>query len=290
VRSLDSRAAARQNLALPGALAVAFTLLVGCQKQDDHPPFLADCETKCSPLPGISLGTGNSAAGGSSTPDSDAGPGTLTGQVLLLSDQTFARGGLFSGGAVVSADGASGSPVTATWNGVDNYLLEGVAREATNWVSVRPNLIQGDALPTYQAVRTRSVDTVSLAVVSATTLDAIFNSLSAPAPSPNFGQVVLFFNSSGTGSPLAGLHVAMPAAALTAYRSGSSWVEDDGTAVTDASGLVLFGNVELANSTGTQPVTVTKAASGAAPAVNAGTFAARVVQGAVSIATVDVAL
>jgi hypothetical protein len=67
-------------------------------------------------------------------------------------------------------------------------------------------------------------------------------------------------------------------------------VEDDGTAVTDTNGLVLFGNVELANSTGTQPVTVTKVASGSGQAVNAGTFAARVVEGAVSIATVDVAL
>jgi hypothetical protein len=290
VSFLDLSPASWRNLAVPGSLALALTLAIGCQKKDDHPPYLADCETNCSPLPGISIGTGSPAGGASSNPTSDAGPGTLTGQVLLLSDQTFAQGNLFSGGAVVSADGASGTPVTADWNGADNYVLDGVAREATNWVSVKPNLVGGDALLTYQAVRTSTVETVNLAVVSATTLDTIFNSLSAPAPSPNFGQVVLFFRSSGTGTPLAGLHVAMNAAALAAYRSGSTWVQDDGTAVTDTSGLVLFGNVELANSTGTQPVTVTKVASGSTPAVNAGTFAARVVEGAVSIATVDVAL
>jgi hypothetical protein len=114
--------------------------------------------------------------------------------------------------------------------------------------------------------------------------------LVAPPRSTNLGQVVLFFRNSGTGMPLSGLHVAMSAAVFTAYRSGSAWVEDDGTNVTDQSGLVLFGNVDLANTTGTQPVTVTKAASGSNPAVNAGTFAARVVAGAVSIATVDVEL
>lgn len=280
-----SRAAGR-NL----AVCCSLFLLLGCQKKEDHPPYLAACETNCSPLPGISIGTGSPSGGASSNPDSDAGPTTLTGQVLLLSDQSFARGALFTGGAVVSADGASGTPVTATWNGVDNYMLDGVARDATNWVSVRPNLAQGDALLTYQAVRTRSVDMVNLAVVSATTLDTIFDSLSAPARSPNFGQVVLFFRSAGTGTALPGLHVAMAAAALTAYRSGSAWVQDDGTAVTDTSGLVLFGNVELANASGTQPVTVTRVASGASPAADAGTFAARVVQSAVSIATVDVAL
>ncbi len=278
------------NLVALGSIALVLTLASGCQKKDDHPPYLADCETNCSPLPGISIGSGIASGGGSSMPISDAGPGTLTGQVLLLSDQTFAQGTPFTGGAVVSADGASGTPVTADWNGIDNYELDGVASEATNWVSVKPNLAQGDALLTYQAVRTSTVAMVNLAVVSGTILDAIFVALSAPARSPNFGQVVLFFRSSGTGTPLSGLHVAMPSAALTAYRSGSTWVEDDGTAVTDTNGLVLFGNVELANSTGTQPVTVTKVASGSGQAVNAGTFAARVVEGAVSIATVDVAL
>ena len=276
---------------MAGTVALTLSLAVGCQKKDDHPPFLADCETNCSPLPGISIGVGSGSSGGAtSDPAADAGPGTLTGQVLLLSDQTFAQGALFSGGAVVSADGASGTPVTGDWNGADNFLLDGVAREATNWVSVKPNLAQGDALLTYQAVRTSAVDTVNLAVVSATTLDAIFTSLSAPARSPNFGQVVLFFRSSGTGAALAGLHVAMPASAVAAYRTGTTWVQDDGTAVTDQSGLVLFGNVELANSGGTQPVKVTKAASGSSPAADAGTFAARVVEGAVSIASVNVAL
>jgi hypothetical protein len=290
VSLLDPSRASWQNLAVSGSLVFASALTVACHKAEDHPPYLADCETQCSPIPGISIGTGTAAGGGSSNPTSDAGPGTLTGQILLLNDQTFAQGALFTGGAVVTADGASGTPVTADWNGVDNFVLNGVAREATNWVSVSPKLAGGDALRTYQAVRTSVVETVNLAVVSGSALDALFNSLSAPARSPNFGQVVLFFRSSGTGTPLAGLHVAMTAAALAAYRSGSTWVEDDGTAVTDTNGLVLFGNVELANSTGTQPVTVTKAASGTKPAVNAGTFAARVVEGAISVATVDVAL
>jgi hypothetical protein len=289
VSFLDPSRASWRNPAVLGSLGFVFALATGCQKKDDHPAYLADCEVNCSPLPGISIGTGAPSGGATSNPISDAGPRTLTGQVLLLNDQSFAQGALYTGSAVVTADGASGTPVTGDWDGVDNYQLDGVASELTNWVSVKPNLI-GDALLTYQAVRTSTAAPVNLAVVSAATLDAILNSVSAPPRSPNFGQVVLFFRSSGTGTPLAGLHVAMISAGLAAYRSGTTWIDDDGTAVTDQSGLVIFSNVELANSTGTQPVTVVKAASGTTPAVNAGTFAARVVEGAVSIATVDVAL
>ncbi len=274
-----------------GLVAVlAFGSLLGCQKQDDHPPFVADCEDFCSPKPGISIGTGSPSSGGStSNPDTDGGTGTLTGQVLLLSDQTFANAALFADGATVSADGATGTPVTGTWDGADPYTLEGVAVVSTNWVSVKPNLVGGDPLLTYQAVQTSAVNTVNLGVIQASTLDALFTSLST-LRSPNFGQVVLFFRSTGTGTPLAGLHVAMSSADFAAYRSGTAWTLDDGTAVTDQNGLVVFGNVQPANSTGTQAVTVTRAASGSMQAMPEGTFAVKVVEGAATIATVNVQL
>jgi hypothetical protein len=270
-------------------VVLALGLLNGCQKQDDHPPYVGNCDSRCVPPPGITIGSPSSSGGSSSIPISDAGPGTLTGQVFQLNDESFVRTALYTSAATVTADGANGSPVTGQWDGADNYAIDDVARVATNWVSVKPNAAAGDAQTTYQAVQTNLVDTVNLSLVSGSTLDAVFNAVSLPR-SDNFGQVVLFFRSAGTGTALAGLHVAMITAELAAYRTGTTWVADDGTATTDQSGLVVFGNVDPANSAGTQSVSVVRAASGSSGAVNAGTFAVRVVEGAVTIATVNVQL
>jgi len=244
----------------------------------------------CPLLPVISVGNGSS--GGSSGPDSDAGTGTLEGQVFLLTDATFAHGSLYNLGATVSADGANGSAVTATWSGVDPFepfVLNGVARVATNWLSVQPDQIGGDALPTYQALQTYQITSANLYLASATTLDGIFNAV-ASLRSPNSGQVVVFFHSAATGAPLAGLHVSMTNAQGGIYATTTGWLLDDGTAVTNQSGLVVFGNVEPSSSGSTQLVTVTRAATGTTPAAAAGQFPVKVVQGAVSIAVLGVQL
>jgi|SRR6188768_3860544 len=280
------------------ALALAFLgLISGCQKSEEHPPFAEACTENCGNLPGISGRPGGSsngsAAGSTGQPDTDAGTGTLQGNVLLLSDDTFVHAMLYTNGATISADGANGSPVTSTWDGSgldpDPFSLDGVARAATNWVSVIPELVGGDALPTYQAVQTVRVSNVDLALVPATVLDGIFGTVST-LRSPDSGQVVLFFHSAGTGAALSGLHVTMSSAQAAIYSGPRGWVLDDGTALTDESGLIVFGNVEPANSNGTQTVSVTRAATATTPAAAAGQFAVKVVQGAVTIATVDVQL
>ncbi len=221
-------------------------------------------------------------------PDADAGTGTLQGQVVLLTDDSFVHAALYGSAATVTADGANGSPVTGSWDGVaaDPFLLEGVAREATNWVSVKPDRLGGDPLPTYQAVRTNQVSTVNLNLVSVAALDRIFDAVPTPPRSPNFGQVVLFFGSAGTGAPLSGLHVVMTSAEGAMYAAAGGWVLDDGTASTNQSGLVVFGNVQPANASGTQIVSVTRLATATTAAADGGQFAVRVVEGAVTIATV----
>lgn len=263
-------------------------LLSGCQKSEEHPPFAAGCANKCSPIPGVSVSAGSGSAGSSSGSDADGGVGTLQGNLLLLNDDSFAQATPYTSGATVTADGASGSPVTDSAVG-DVYSLEGVARSAINWVSVKPNLVGGDALLTYQAVQTNQGTTVNLAMVSATVLDSVFNAIST-LRSPESGQVVLFFRSAGTNAPLAGLHVSLAKAQAAAYATASGWTLDDGTAVTSKSGLVVFGNVEPANSNGTQTITITRAATASTPATSAGEFAVKVVQGAVTIASIGVQL
>jgi len=265
-------------------------LLPACQKSEEHPPFAPGCESNCPLLPGISLGTGH-AGSSAMNPDSDAGTDTLQGQVMLLSDDSFVHATRYNEAAAITADGANGSPVSDTWEGIaaDQYLLEGVARAATNWVSVKPNLLGGDPLWTYQAVRTNQVSMVNLQLVSGAALDGIFTAVSM-LRSSNFGQVVLFFRSAGTGAPLSGLRVTMSQAEGAMYATASGWVLDDGTAFTDQSGLVVFGNVQPAKAGGTQTVTVTRVATPTMAAAAAGQFAAKVVQGAVTIASVDVPL
>jgi hypothetical protein len=225
-------------------------------------------------------------------PGSDAGTGTLDGKVFLLADASFAKGSLYQLGATVTADGADGSPVTGVWKGIepfDPFVLQGVARVTTNWVSVQPDAVGGDALPTYQALQTYQVTSADLALVSATTLDSLFTAVST-LRSPNSGQVIVFFRSAGTGTPLAGLHVTMAKAQAGIYASANGWVLDDGTAVTNQSGLVVFGNVEPAAAGSTQLITVTRAATPTTVAAAAGQFPVKVVQGAVSIASLGIQL
>lgn len=265
-------------------------LSAGCQKED-HPPYATGCVSNCTPLLGVSLGGSTPAAGGSGTV-TDAGIGTLTGDVVQLTDATFANATPFAKTGTVSAVGASVATVSAPWDGVNAYALTNVASLSPNWVSVQPDDAQGDAQLTYQAVDTSAVSTANLAVVSGGVLDAIITD-GQTVRSPDSGQVVLFFRSAGTGALLSGLHVAMVSAQAAIYATtvAPGWVLDDGTAATSSSGLVVFANVDTTNSSGgTQVVTVGRLATATTPAVDGGTFAVKVVAGAVTLASVSVQL
>lgn len=265
-------------------------LLAGCQKED-HPPYAPACETDCKPTPNISIG---SAPGGSTPapPAADGGfdAGTLTGNVLALNDDTFGHATAFSQPATVSADGATGTPVSGTWNGTNPFALSGVAVVETNWLSVTPSNVQGDALPTLQAVQTNATDTADLYVVDTAVIDGVLTAVSATR-APALGQVVLFFRNAGTGAALSGLQAVMKASEAPAYAAASGWVSPDDTTVTSASGLVVFGNVEPPPAGGsTQTLSVTRLATATTPAASGGQFSVKVVEGAVTVATIPVQL
>lgn len=281
---------------MPLALTVALIgcgFIAGCQKQDDHPPFAAACETDCRPVIGVAIGSGPSGPTVTTpTPDAGFDAGTLTGNVFELADDSFARETPFTQAATVVADGASGTSVSATWDGMNPYQLSGVAVEPTNWINVAPAAVQGDALPTLQAVETDATDMADLVVVNSSVIDDILTAVAATR-APAFGQVVLFFRNAGTGEALSGVQAVMNgnASEAPAFAAASGWVSPDDTTTTDSSGLVVFGNVELpaAGST-TQTVTVTRPATATTAAAAGGTFPVKVVEGAVTIATIGVQL
>ncbi len=282
-----------QALLLTLALA-SCAVASGCQKQDDHAPFAPGCQTDCKPSPGISIGSGSAAGGSSAMNPTDAGfdAGTLTGNVLALADDSFSRATPFTQPASVSADGSSGVAVSGTWNGTAPYQLSGVAVADTNWVLVNPTNAQGDALPTLQAVQTNATDTADLFVVDSAVIDSVLTAVSA-SRAPALGQVVLFFRNAGTGAALSGVRadMDMAAAEVPAYAATSGWVFADDTTTTSASGLVVFGNVALpTGSSTTQKVTVSRPATATTTAISGGQFSVKVVEGAVTVATIGVKL
>ena len=277
------------------ALALASCwFAAGCQNEDDHPAYAAGCQIDCTPAPPIGIGVGVSAGGTGGGAATDAGfdAGTLRGTVSALIDDSFSRAAAFTRSATVTADGASGNPVTGTWNGSDPFALSGVSVVPTNWLRVAPGDVQGDALPTVQAVQTNATDTADLVVINAAAIDAVLMAVSATR-APALGQVVLFFRNAGTGAALSGIRASMTlsAAEATAYAAATGWVIQDDTTVTNASGLVVFGNVTLpTGSSTTQTVTVSRPATATTPAVAGGQFAIKVVEGAVTLAGVSVKL
>ena len=247
------------------------------------------------PAAAADFGRDGGAGGSSDEPGFGRWDRHAEGQVFLLTDASFVQGSLLQRGATVTADGANGSPVTAIWEGVDPFdpfVLEGVARVTTNWVSVEPDVVGGDALPTYQAVQTYQVTSANLgAGVRDALWTRIFNAVST-LRSDNSGQVIAVLSQCGDGRAALGFardDDRTPKRGST--RRATGWMLDDGTAVTDQSGLVVFGNVEPADAGGTQTGhRDARRAPPRWPRPLPGNFAVKVVQGAVSIAALGVQL
>ncbi len=268
------------------------TLTQACSQSDTHPPYAAGCTSDCKPGAGISIGSGTPSSGGTGTTPTDAGfnAGTLTGNVVLLNDETFTRAAAFAQAASVEGQAASGGFVSGQWNGSAPYTVSGLAVSDTNWVTVTPGNAQGDALPTIQAVQTDATDTADLAVVDQTTLNAVLTAV-ASTRAPALGQVILFFRNAGTGAALSGIQATMTASEAPAYAQTNGWAIQDDTTVTSSSGLVVFGNVTTpTGGSTTQTVSVVRPATATTAAANGGTFAVQVVGGAVTLASIGVKL
>ena len=231
-----------------------------CGQKVDHPAAAAGCDPsvmKClytSPPSGS--GSGNEAGASSSGEEVT----TLSGDVLVLGEDSFDPGIKLSTAAQVTASGENRARVMANYDGM-SFQLEGALKDAANWFLVTPEAKSGMA-PTLLPVDTRATGTVSVGVVSAVVMDTIFLSLNNDR-SLERAQVVLRVVDA-QGRSVVGAHAsasAMPE--ILAYRQAGTWLRDNsGTdLLTDDSGLILLGNVQAGAALSTLRITLSGAST-----------------------------
>ena len=212
---------------IPSVL-VAASLLVACQKADEHPPAL---DTTCPPenpnchdLPPLGGGgTKDGGTGGGTSSDGGvAGEGTtLTGNVAALTSEDFQSGVNYGDVATVSADAADGGTATATYQG-GSFTLTGVMPTPELWVTVTPAVV-GEYLPTLQPLSSEADADVTLYLIPASTIDLIYGLLSFPvAREVGRAHVVLRFVDATTGEPIEGVTVSHVGETVS-YDTGGSW-------------------------------------------------------------------
>jgi hypothetical protein len=235
-------------------------LFAACGQKTDHPALAAGCDPtvmKCvHSSPPAGSGSGNEAGASGSGEEVT----TLAGEVLVLGEDSFDPGIGLSSPAEVTATGASGARVKATYDGM-SFQLEGALKEAANWFLVTPEA-KSAMVPTLLPVDTRSTTTVSVGVVSSVVMDTIFLSLNTDR-SLERAQVALRVVDA-KGRSVVGAHATASATPeILAYRQAGLWLRDNsGTDLaTDDSGLLLLGNLQAGTALSTLRITLSGASS-----------------------------
>jgi hypothetical protein len=216
-------------------------LCAGCGQKVDHPdlapecdPGSEDCNTYRPPQSG-SPGGGNEGGADSTDPEG----ATVSGQVLVYSDDFFDQGLVFNGQADVSAVGSNGSRVEGRYDGSAFELAE-VLKASDNWFMVEPDSGEG-MMPTITAVDTRIAksDGYAIGLASELTVDNLFVLLGGER-SPLLADLVVTVVDQ-QGRSVAGVQAQL-AAEVIAYREAGGWVTSD--AGTDDSGMIFLGNAQ----------------------------------------------
>lgn len=215
----------------------AFALLLACQKEEDHPANLGNCDsaTDCTKPPVKGGGGGDSGLTDGAV--TDAPGSSISGSILVLTDDDFSTGIPLPGTGTVSVEGESGLAVVGNYNG-EAYSVSGVKIDATVWATVEPQ--PADGLPTAQPLNTTSTNQFDLVAVQDGTLELIYGILTAPTTRElGTAQIVLRFIDQ-TGAPISGITVAHQNE-IIAYDSSGSWL-DDGLG-TGEQGFAIVANV-----------------------------------------------
>lgn len=230
-------------------------LTAGCGQKVDHPALAPECDPatmNCStyqPSKGGSVGGGSDGAGGDDAGGSEGA--AISGLVVVYDDDFFDLGVAFSGGADVSAIGASGSRVEARYDGTLFEMAE-VLKDPGNWFMVEADEGQG-MLPTITVVDTRvtKTDSYAIGLSSAVTVDNLFVLLGEERL-PSLAQLVVTVVDD-QGRSIAGVEAQL-AAEIVAYRQAGGWTESD--LGTDDSGMIFLGNVQASSALGKQTITL----------------------------------
>lgn len=213
-----------------------------CGQDIDHPAQAAACDPaamRCSTgqLEGGGSSDGTAGKGGSSGDDQLT---TIDGRVIGFADDFFDQGAGFSAQAQVSADGRSGSRVSANYDGT-SFELSDVLKTSINWFLTEPAASTG-FVPTLMPLDTRSLtaDQQVVALVPELSLEAILENLGT-LPSTSRAQVVVHVVD-GQGRSVTGV-LASATAEVVAYRTAGTWLGND--VGTDDSGLLMAGNVSV---------------------------------------------
>ncbi len=246
--------------------------LVGCSDDERAPP-LDGCGDECSGSPPGSApggGLGGAGGGGGQTPEEAA---TISGNLSILIDDTFARAEAFTNSAVIFGPAPGNKVVSANYDG-QTFQLEGVIGSSDTWLLAQP-ADDGPVFATVGTFDTRMGASQTLPLVSRSVIEEIESTLLLPtSPDPDFAQMVVAVLRPDA-TPVPGVGVTVSGAEVVAYATAGTWSEDE--TVTDSTGLVVVANVPASPRPGNS---VEVRLSGAVDA----TAAVRVVRGAATFA------
>jgi hypothetical protein len=166
----------------------------------------------------------------------------LSGDVGLLTEDTFTQVIPYTEPATVFGQGAGTSRVSGSYDGTD-FTLTDVIDGSSVFMAVRP----ADTVLAFDTISI--VDTtqasVTVPVVQRSVIEDILQSLTTPTQVAT-GAAQIVVRVIGTdGVPVPGVGISASTAELVAYSTIGSW--SDTETATDVSGLAVIGNVVAAS-------------------------------------------
>jgi hypothetical protein len=269
-------------------IPVALWLAAACSDDRQRPGGVDPCAGDSGDC--FTVGqTGEGSGDGSSSGDDggtvavEAGAETtINGIVLEYTDDRFLDAVSYAGEAEVFADAPDGDTVSAVYDGINDFALEGVLATERGWIGVRPSDPASDLLPTLHPLDATAGAAVQLPMARASDIDLVLQVGTSPLQrDENTAQLVLrFVDETGLGLPGIALETSDPSQPIL-FLDGGSWSDTEIETLPD--GLALIPNLPAFEMPGgTVPVTFSDG-------VDSFVLQPRLAQGAVTVMTVLVA-
>jgi hypothetical protein len=213
--------------------------------------------------PPVGGGSDVADAGGGSSGADAALSGSLSGDLLLLTDFAVGAAAPYLGVTTVRALGAAGSVVSGRFDS-GSYELSELLVASANWIGVDPDFGADDAMATVQPVATTAVTAADLYLARSSAVDLVFNLAQQPvARQANMGHVAVYVVDAALKG-LVDVTVSARGVELVAYFDGGTWTSN--AERTGLAGLAFLGNLPASAFPGTTTtLTFSGAATGAVP-------------------------